>query len=493
VNAPAAHRVDSIVEVFRVWLVKSFPSLRRSVVKLRTVPLVSLATLLVVVQVFAQVDPGPRGGPPGAGGPLNSVAANNPTTILNFFNAGQSAFQDTSSVFGTIPGEPDDGLGPRFNSRSCASCHAQPALGGSSPTVNPQVADANADGATNTIPYFVLINGPVLEARFRFITDTAGNPQLNNPDGSVHPLYTIAGRVDASTCTSAVISQPNFNAARTNNNITFRIPSPVFGGGLIENIDDSTLLAYRAAVSSNTLGITPNFNRNGNDGTISRFGWKAQNKSLELFSGEAYNVEMGVSNELSPQERPAGLEAKTTGLPAQCRLNPTPEDHTNFNSTAVDTPSDATKFAMFMRLLKPPVQQASGPNFSQIVNGEGIFTEVGCAKCHKIAFTTGTSSITPDLNNAEVKLFSDLAVHHMGTGLADNIQQGTAQGDQFRTAPLWGVGQRLFFLHDGRTSSMVDAITAHSSTGSEANAVIANYGALSTTDKQALIYYLRSL
>ena len=453
--------------------------------KFRTVPLVSLATLLVVVQVFAQVDPGPRGGTPGAGGPLPSVAANTPVTILDFFNAGQDAFEDVEGV--------PDGLGPRFNALSCAECHSQPAVGGSSPAVNPQVAAASAAGATNVIPSFITINGPVLEARFRFIPDTAGNPQTNNPDGSVHPLFTIAGRVDAGACTSAVISQPNFTAAQANNNITFRIPSPVFGGGLIENIDEETLLAYRASLSGNALGITPNFNRNGNDGTISRFGWKAQNKSLELFSGEAYNVEMGVSNELSPQERPAGLEAKTTGLPAQCKLNATPEDHTNFNQPAVDTPSDVTKFAVFMRLLKAPVQEVSGPNVSQIVNGEALFTEIGCAKCHKVQFTTGSSSITASLNNAPVKLFSDLAVHHMGTGLADNIQQGTAQGDQFRTAPLWGVGQRIFFLHDGRTTSLVNAITAHASTGSEANAVIANYNALSTANKQSIIYFLRSL
>ncbi len=460
--------------------------------KLRN-PLVPLATFLVVVQLYAQVDPGPRPGPAGAGGPLNSVAANTPATILNFFNAGQDAFEDVSSVFGNVAGAPDDGLGPRFNSRSCVACHSQPAVGGSSPTVNPQVADATANGATNTVPYFITINGPVREARFPFMTDAAGNPVTSNPDGHVHALYTIAGRVDQSTCTASVISQPNFTSARDHNNIVFRIPTPVFGGGLIENIDDSTLLAYRASLATNTLGITPNFNRNGNDGTISRFGWKAQNKSLELFAGEAYNVEMGISNELSPQERPAPSEARTTGLPAPCRLNPTPEDRVSFNASAVDTLSDVTKFAMFMRLLKPPVQQISGPNSAGAVAGEGIFTEIGCAKCHKVAFTTGTSSITADLNNAQVKLYSDLAVHHMGSGLADNIQQGTAQGTQFRTAPLWGVGQRLFFLHDGRTSSLVDAITAHSSPGSEANAVIANYGLLTTTDKQNLIYFLRSL
>ncbi len=89
--------------------------------------------------------------------------------------------------------------------------------------------------------------------------------------------------------------------------------------------------------------------------------------------------------------------------------------------------------------------------------------------------------------------YSDIAVHHMGTGLADGVTQGQATGDMFRSAPLWGVGQRLFLLHDGRTSNIVTAIEAHSSSGSEANAVIANFNALSPADQQAVVDFLRSL
>ena len=81
----------------------------------------------------------------------------------------------------------------------------------------------------------------------------------------------------------------------------------------------------------------------------------------------------------------------------------------------------------------------------------------------------------------------------MGTGLADNVSQGTAGGDQFRTAPLWGVGQRVFFLHDGRTADLLEAIAAHSSTGSEANTTVANFNALSSTSQQELLNFLRSL
>lgn len=461
--------------------------------KLRKVLVASLSAFLIVFHAMAQVDPGPRGGPPAAGSPLPSVAANNPLNILAFFNDAKNRFEETSSVFGTIPGEPDDGLGPRFNSRSCVACHSQPATGGTSPATNPQVADANAHGATNTVPSFITINGPVREARFKFLTNSSGVPITSTPDGNVHALFTIAGRSDASTCTASVISQPNFAAAVANNNIIFRIPTPVFGSGLIENIDESTLLAFRNTGPGATMGIAGTFNRSG-DGTISRFGWKASVKSLETFSGNAYNIEMGVSNEIAPQERPSPNEDRASGLPSQCRLNPTPEDHTNVNSTAVGTPSDAVMFALFMRLLKPPDQDPVTPGgATSITMGGQLFLDIGCGHCHKPTFKTAQSSITPDLGNKTATLWSDLQIHRMGTGLADDIQEGAAGGDQFRTAPLWGLGQRLFFLHDGRTSNLQTAITQHSSTGSEANQVIQLYLAMPVQNQQHVLNFLRSL
>ncbi|HEX9982223.1 MAG TPA: di-heme oxidoredictase family protein [Thermoanaerobaculia bacterium] len=454
--------------------------------------------LLIAVPAFSQTDPGPRGGTPDAGAPLASVAANNPTTILNFFLNAEARFKELGSVSGTIVGAPDDGLGPRYNSLSCARCHAHPAVGGSSPSVNPQIADATAAGATNTIPSFVLPNGAVKEARFIYFTDASGNPITSQPNGGVMPLYTIAGRTDAAACTTAYIQQPNFANAVTKNNIAFRIPTPLFGLGLVENIDDSALQTVLTQHYTGPYYVGGTFNRSPNDGTISRFGWKAQNKSLELFAGEAYNVEQGVTNELFTQERPSPEENRDQGpgLAQQCRINPTPEDHTNFAVSAEDTPSDTVMFALFMRLLKPPVQNmgnpATNPNFSRVLNGETIFLDIGCSSCHRVAFPTSPSSITPDLSNG-ARLYSDLEIHHMGTGLADNIQQGNAGGDQFRTAPLWGLGKRLFFLHDGRTSNLVQAINLHQSPGSDANPVMLNWNALSVANRQDVIYFLRSL
>ena len=112
--------------------------------------------------------------------------------------------------------------------------------------------------------------------------------------------------------------------------------------------------------------------------------------------------------------------------------------------------------------------------------------------CHTVTLHTGPSQFAA-LSNQTINPYSDFALHHMGSNLADQIRQGMAQGDEFRTAPLWGLGQRLFLLHDGRTSDLIQAILAHSSSGSEANQVISNFNSLRTSDQQDLLKFLRSL
>jgi CxxC motif-containing protein (DUF1111 family) len=460
----------------------------------RAVSLSLVLSLALVAPLFSQTDPGPRAGGAAAGGALASVAANSPVTILNFFNDALNRFKEVDSVSGTIAGEDGVGLGPRFNSRSCAACHAQPAVGGSSPATNPQVGDATADGARNTVPSFIRINGPVREARFIFFTNANGTPNTATPNGGVEDLYTIANRVDAGACNTTVIGQPDFATNLANNNIIFRIPTPTFGAGLMENISEEALLANQATAANNSFGVSGTFNHNGNDGTITRFGWKGQNKSLEIFAGEAYNVEQGVSNELFTQERPLPREDTTTGLPAACRINGTPEDHTNFNTTAVGTLSDTVAFALFMRFLAPPTPSTTLPGgAASIANGRNLFGAIGCGSCHTPTLRTAPSSFTSSLSNANANLFSDLEIHHMGSGLADNVGQGGAGGDQFRSAPLWGLGQRLFFLHDGRTNNVLAAIEAHDSPGSEANTAELNFDNLTIGQKQDLLNFLRSL
>jgi len=138
--------------------------------------------------------------------------------------------------------------------------------------------------------------------------------------------------------------------------------------------------------------------------------------------------------------------------------------------------------------------QSSSPASSgaSLTRGGQVFSNVGCQACHTKTLTTEKSPLTGQ-SNVTIQPFSDFAVHEMGTGLADGVSQGSANGNEFRTAPLWGVGQRIFFLHDGRTKDLQEAIQQHASRGSEANTVINNYNLLSRDDKQSLLNYLRSL
>ena len=456
-------------------------------------------TLTTGVYAFGQtrsapVDPGVRGGPAGAGAPLKGLTADETA----FFQDGQARFADVEVV---TKGS-NNGLGPRFNSNQCLSCHSQPDAGGSSPAQNPLIAVATLNGAKNAVPWFITQNGPVREARFKLSTNGAS-------DGEVRNLFVITGRTDAPGCD---IAQPDFLPAGNpltgqggNSNIIFRIPTPLFGAGLIEAIPDSAILANMQSNASekSALGISGhanahlsgNVNRSANDGTITRFGWKAQNKSLLMFAGEAYNVEMGITNQLFPQERD-----ETSG----CLFNATAEDTLNFTPTPATTGSsntavisDIEAFANFMRMLAPPTPAPATPSSEK---GRATFARIGCVHCHTPSFTTGAkiasgSSTSPSaaLSNQTVNLYSDLLVHHMGKRLADGITQGGAGPDEFRTAPLWGVGQRIFFLHDGRTTNLVEAIRDHQSDDSEANEVIKLFISLTTQEQQEVIDFLRSL
>jgi CxxC motif-containing protein (DUF1111 family) len=398
------------------------------------------------------------------------------------FTQGLQAFMEVDSVKGGMTGEAGTGLGPGFNGNSCAQCHAQPSAGGSSPGLNspqspipnPQVALATMDGARNTLPPFITANGPVREARFVVTVTQRGAV----PDGGVHNLFSISGRSDASGCG---LAQPDFARELGRNNVIFRIPTPLFGLGLVEMTPDDVLRANLAANANRKalLGIRGTFNTSGNDGTITRFGWKAQNKSLLMFVAEAYNVEQGVSNEIFPNERSAV---------AGCAFNPSPEDSST-SSSGAEQVTDIENFANFARLSAPP---APATPTIPTQNGAQLFDKVGCTLCHSPSLTTGTSRYT-GMSNVTYNPYSDFALHHMGWGLADRITQGAAGADQFRTAPLWGLGQRLFFLHDGRTSDLVQAIRAHDGRESEASGVVHQFNALTPSQVQDLLSFLRSL
>ena len=470
------------------------------------------------------------------------------------------------------------GLGPSFNALSCFACHAEPTVGGASPGIvtvngntvasnfapgvqysgladNPEFIAAGADGATNTLPCFLVPsgatgcsgislgdfgaplnfnNGPVVEVRFPagFGSSTITPPNTDPVDpGAVADLFTFMGRSDApSGCT---IAQEPISQQLEEGNAIFRTPTPTFGLGLVENTPELELRqnAELAAAVKTSLGISNGvFNHSGNDQSITRFGWKAQNKSLLMFAGEASNVEMGVTNELFPNER-------TTGNGANCTPNPQPEDQvlgTTPLTTASQISSAMEDNAVFMRLNASPSQcdfasgtTGGGGTGNPICNalsnaalqGQCFFGTsatgspsafctsatgglpvygIGCVLCHSSSLTTANSN-TPGLGNQTFAPYSDFALHAMGSD-GDGVSQGQANGNQFRTAPLWGAGQRFFFMHDGRFFNLDDAVKGHcpngdsTTTPNESCDVINTYkNTLTTAQKTLILEFLRSL
>jgi hypothetical protein len=457
-------------------------------------------TVVVVGNAQTATDPGPRGGPAGAGGFIAGLNSNQ----VDMSGHAQGFFEEVNNVAG-FDSVKKVGLGARFDSNACNGCHEQPAFGGSSLPANPLSGVYQLQGAQNTMPFFEVNGpegqypsgeGPTLVARMPF------QPDLVTPDGHVHQLFTITGRTDAGTCN---IQQPDFATAFAEGNLIFRNTTPFFGGGLLEIIQDSAIIANMTAnlTQKVALGISGHPNINADDGSVNRFGWKAQKRSLILFAGEAYNVEEGIDNEFFPNktdETPGCTPPFPNGPPNGEGTHGVPDDRADFATLPTAgylMPGDPERFSIFGRFLAPPAPGAC-PTGGNCVNGQTQFNTVGCVLCHTQSFPTPPSTVAA-VGGQTANLFSDILVHDMGPCDADNVTQGSATGDEFRTMPLWGVGQRIFFMHDGRTSDIVTAVEDHYCLGnaqypaSEANSVITNFNNLSPTNQQDLIDFLRSL
>jgi CxxC motif-containing protein (DUF1111 family) len=346
------------------------------------------------------------------------------------FTAGLEDFLEVETV--------EDGLGPVFNGKSCAECHAVPSVGGSEPNVG--VARETRIGR--------LFN--------KFFDPLDGSVSVNRGGGLLQqrainlPGCHLKGEV--------VPPEATF--------VSLRISTPLFGAGLIEAILDATILANQSN------GGRPNYVFNPDTGgtELGRFGWKAQVATLHQFAGDAYLNEMGITNPSFPHENlPQGEP-----IPSEC----------DTVADLEDDGSGVTAFTNFMRFLAPAPRR---PVTVQVQQGEQVFSEIGCALCHVPTMTTGPNPVAA-LSNKPVNLFSDLLLHDIGTG--DGIEQGEAKGGEFRTAPLWGLSRRDRFMHDGRSKTIEDAILRH---GGQAQSAISEFGKLSPSDHDALLAFLDSL
>jgi len=493
--------------------------------------------------MFPQTDPGVRGGLRNTGGGLQQrgipiphppLISPNPVTGATINDNERASFEEgilragqLESTCDTcndvtdgspVPGELDpefpqvrtnsNGTGARHNADQCFVCHAQPQLGGSGGFIVPNPGRSVPEppenplfrlvphrfGRLNTVPSFEEQYGPIREVRFK------RNPD-GTPDGGVHQLWTVRGSTNDPTIPNCALTQPDFEAELKAHNLSFRIPLQMTGLGLIESIQDREITARHDATAARRepLGIAGHPNRSGNDGTITRFGWKAQNKSVTMFAGEAYNVELGITNELFPTatEEDPDCNGPNKPLPNDV-LRTDNDDHDNkwFDNPLHILP-DWMQFQVMMRFTDAP---APDPNPSKSAKrGRAVFGDIGCTLCHTPQMQTAPVMNSPVLQDRPVNLFSDLMVHHMGARLADDISQGQAGPDEFRTVPLWGVGQRIFFLHDGRTDDLLRAVRDHFSSAtskypaSEANAVVRRFNKLSPQQQQEILDFLRSL
>ena len=336
--------------------------------------------------------------------------------------------------------EASEGLGPLFNGTGCASCHNVPVIGGGSPMTEMRAGARDADGT------------------FRVVGGT-----------TLYQLFSIPDH----RCQSAVPAEATIVARR--------MSIPLFGVGLVEAIADETLLALEDPFDRDRDGISGRAAVVTDVATgqrrIGRFGWKAQIATLLTFSGDAYTNEMGITNDLFPQEPYGGIsEARMR----ECDRLKDPEDLVDprTGKRAIDN------FEAFMKFLAP---LARGPITDDVRTGEQVFGALGCSSCHVPMLSTGASAVAA-LHRKPVPLFSDLLLHDIGTG--DGIAQEAAQPGEIRTPALWGLRFRRPLLHDGSAMTPSDAINRH---GGEAAGVMDAYRRASDQMRRALFAFLDSL
>lgn len=355
------------------------------------------------------------------------------------FNDGDAAFE--ARMFSS------QGLGPLYVRTSCASCHANDGKG---PGFVQKMAAFDDDGAPLALPFGNTVHP--------FVDGGATTPVLPPEDGAVH--------------------------------VSTRIGPAVFGRGFIEAIDDAVIEGFEAAQQNRDDGISGRIHRvrwqseanpngivhnhqPGDEGLIGRFGLKARIATLDEFTADAFQGDMGITSPLRPTE----IE--------------NPDGVVDDFKAGVDIDADRVNaVAMYMRLVDAPRRDFVDVNEAE---GAAVFAEARCAVCHVPQQHTAADWPIAPLADRDVFMFTDLLLHDMGDGLKDDIVDGDASGREWKTAPLLGL--RFFdgYMHDGRAKTVRDAIAAHRSAGSEANDSVGRFNALSPAQQDLLVRYVESL
>ncbi len=391
---------------------------------------------------------------------------------------GDAAFEQT---FVAAPAPVFGGLGPVFNNVSCISCHhndgkGTPTAGTATSSLLFRISNGLSDehgGPAGMDGY-----GGQIQDQGLFGIQPEANMNISYvevpvtyPDGTTvnlrKPFYTI---------------QNAYKAIAANYQLSPRLAPPVFGLGLLEDVPESTILSFEDETDRDGDGIKGHANYVYNPQTkrteIGRFGLKANTSSIMVQVATAYQQDMGVTSEIRQQEA-------SWGQP-QCA---------NLYADTYDLPDSTLKtVAFYIKTLAVPARR--DVTDAEVKRGEALFAQLNCSGCHRPTMQTGVDVTVRALSNQRIHPYTDLLLHDMGEGLADGYTDYRANGNEWRTAPLWGIGLyektngTPYYLHDGRARTIEEAILWH---GGEAENARNNFMLLSKTDRQAVIRFLKSL
>ncbi|HEY8277019.1 MAG TPA: di-heme oxidoredictase family protein [Methyloceanibacter sp.] len=397
-----------------------------------------------------------------------------------------------------------DGLGPLFNSRACQACHLKDGRG--HPPLSPGVPDDSHSMLVRlSVPAATEDEKGKLEAHsVNSLPEPTYGGQLQDlsiqglkSEGRLETTYEeipqalADGEVVNLRKPSYKIVDPGYGPMRPDTMISPRVAPQMIGLGLLEAVPEDQIRALADPDDTNNDGISgkPNqvWSREGAKVALGRFGWKAGVPTIRQQTAEAAAGDIGLSTTLMPF--PSG---DCTDAEKECMNAP------NGNSSAyqnVELGDELFNLVVFYshNLAVPARRNADD---KEVLEGKELFHMAGCAKCHQPSFVTGELKGQPHLSNQKIWPYTDMLLHEMGEGLADNRPEGAASGTEWRTAPLWGVGLtekvngHTLFLHDGRARNIKEAILWH---GGEAETSRDAFAKLSKEDRERLIAFVNSL
>ena len=430
----------------------------------------------------------------GFGDPLEAIKGE----ALLGFTGDLATFGEGQATFIEVDGLPE--LGPLFNSRSCGTCHFQPALGGTGSFIN----EIRVRNNTRPGPVQIFASDNILRAG----PQSQGNLTIfpNGVESSPLGCQITSPKCTRSSCQQELASQttwattlkicdPTSNSFANGTNCSAeRQSTALFGFGFIEAVADSTFDAIAAGQPAAIRGTVKRVTELGAT-RVARFGWKDDVATLRGFAGDAYLNEIGISSPDFPNDR-SNCALNVTQFGVLLDVDDDPEDQ------IVDGKADVDHFADFMRALAPPPRLQQNGDAQA---GHTLFTNVGCAGCHIENITTafGPASFIPKstggvpisgtlniiLSNQTFHPFSDFLLHDMGS-LGDGITSGAAGPRQMRTPPLWGVRAKSRMLHDGRAESIQEAVAFHAG---QATAARDAFQALSPADQDKVVTFLNTI